>query len=212
MDEKNIEFVKSGYSKAAIPYRQNKDPTQSQIPLFLQWLEHPDNSGSILELGCATGYPIAEKILSIGREYMGIDLSPEHIQMAIEAYPSWKNNFKEAEMLEFCRKADSDSLTGIVSMFSIRHLPRIHHVELFNEILRILKSRGLLLVDFPRYQYDGRDTWFDNLPMYWSSFSEEWSRITLKELGFELLDTFEDTKIFNGEEEKTLFLLYQKPE
>ena len=96
-------------------------------------------------------------------------------------------------------------------MFSIRHLPRIHHVELFNEIHRILHPKGLLLVDFPRYTDDGKGTWFGDLPMYWSSFSEEWSRLTLKELGFELLETFEDVKIFNGEEEKTLFLLYQKP-
>ncbi len=191
---------------------ENKDATQSEIPLFLHWLDHPNNSKHILELGCATGFPIAETILSIGRDYTGIDLSSEHIEMATKTFPQWKDHFKEAEMLDFCKNSDSESFSGIISMFSIRHLPRIHHVELFNEILRILEPRGLLLVDFPQYSEDGRGTWFANLPMYWSSFSEEWSRLTLKELGFELLETYEDVKIFNGEEEKTLLLLYRKPE
>ena len=211
MKDNNIEYVKNGYSQAAQPYRENKDRTQSEIPLFLQWLDHPNNRERMLELGCASGFPIAETILSSGRDYIGIDLSPEHIEMAQQAFPKWKDHFKEEEMLKFCRKSDSESFSGVISMFSIRHLPRIHHVELFDEIHRILHPKGLLLVDFPRYTDDEKGTWFGNLPMYWSSFSEEWSRLTLKELGFELLETFEDVKIFNGEEEKTLFLLYQKP-
>jgi SAM-dependent methyltransferase len=160
-------------------------------------------------LGCASGFPIGETILSRGIAYTGIDLSPDQIHLAHERYPKWKEYFQEAEMLSFLKDLSADSLDGIISMYSIRHLPRRLHVELFEEILRVLQPEGHLLVDHPNYASEGRGTWFDNQPMFWSSFSLEWQQMTLKELGFTLLEQFEDVKIFNEKEERTLFCLYQ---
>ncbi|MHA1520761.1 MAG: class I SAM-dependent methyltransferase [Promethearchaeota archaeon] len=209
MDE-DIEYVKKGYSLVAKAYRDQKDGEYSKLPIFLEWLNHPNNQGQILELGCASGFPIAKNILEKQRNYTGIDLSLDQINLAHREFPDWRANFHKAEMLEFCRNSPPNMYSGIISMFTIRHLPRIYHVELFTQIYRLLTEDGLLLLDFPLYSDEGRDTWFDDSPMYWSSFSQEWMRLTFKELGFTLMKEFEDIKMFNDKEERTLFLLYQK--
>jgi SAM-dependent methyltransferase len=202
----NIDFVKNGYREVVDEYRATKDESQAQIPIFEKWLDKIDNA---LELGCATGYPIGKEILERGKKYTGIDLSPEHIAIARKTYPQWSDHFIEGEMLSFVKSQPDHNYSGVVSMFSIRHLPRINHVELFYNIKRILKSGGHFLVDLPQYSDDGRDSWFNGKPMYWSSFSEEWSKLTLKELGFFLLEEFLDVRIFDGVEEKTKFVLYR---
>lgn len=209
MDD-DIKFVQKGYSLVARAYRDQKDGSYSQLPLFLEWLNHPNNQGQILELGCASGYPIAKTILEKQRNYLGIDLSAEQIALAQKEFPQWKDKFQVGEMLEFCRNSPANTYSGIISLFSIRHVPRIYHVELFTQMYRLINQEGLILLDFPLYCDEGRDTWFEGLPMYWSSFSQEWMLLTFKELGFTLIKSFEDVKIFNGKEERTLFLIYQK--
>ena len=208
--DKDIEYVRKGYSLVAKTYRDQKDSGQSDLPIFVEWLNHPNNQGQILELGCGSGFPIAKAILEAQRKYTGIDLSLDQITLAQKEFPIWKAQFHQAEMLEFCRNSPPSLYSGIVSMFTIRHLPRIYHVELFTQIHRILTEDGLLLVDFPHYSDEGQDTWFGELPMYWSSFSQEWMRLTLQELRFTLIKEFEDVKMFNDKEERTLYLLYQK--
>ena len=208
--DKDIKYVKDGYALVAKSYRDQKDMDQSELPIFLDWLNHPQNQGQILELGCASGFPIAKAILESQRVYSGIDLSPEQISLAQQEFPQWKKCFQIAEMLDFCRNSPSNIYTGIISLFSIRHLPRIYHVELVTHLYRLLTKGGLLMLDFPIYSDEGRDTWFEDLPMYWSSFSQEWMRLTFKELGFTLLKSYDDVKVFNGKDERTTYLLYQK--
>ena len=209
MDEE-IDYVRDGYSFVAKIYRDQKDGSQAEIPLFQKWLTHPKNSSKILELGCASGFPIGKAILESGKSYLGIDLSLDQINLARKEFPQWKEYFLCAEMLSFCKKEPSNNYSGIISMFSIRHLPRIYHVELFTNIYRFLTDQGVLLIDFSPNSDEGRDTWFKDLPMYWSSFSKDWMYLTLKELGYTLIAEYEDIKMFNKKEEKTLFLLYQK--
>ncbi|MCE7737042.1 MAG: class I SAM-dependent methyltransferase [Candidatus Heimdallarchaeota archaeon] len=211
--KKNIEIVKKGYEGAAEAYREGKDPKQHETPIFQKFLTKTGDS-PILELGCATGFPIGKALLEAGKNYTGIDISKKQIQMAHKEFPQWKYQFILAEMLEYVKNCSTNHFTGIVSIFSIRHLPRIHHAELYNELHRILKSRGLLLIDCTIEPHDGSsDDWVDlgAEQMYWSGFSKEWTMQTLKDLDFKLLSTYEDTKLFFEEEETTLFLLYEKP-
>ncbi|MHA2503573.1 MAG: class I SAM-dependent methyltransferase [Candidatus Kariarchaeaceae archaeon] len=205
---KDIDFVRENYGPVARGYMDQKDPAQASIPIFKNWLS---KVSSVLELGCASGFPIAEAILTQGLVYTGIDLNPQQIRLAKERYPQWQDHFREFEMVEYLRAQADRSVDGIVSMFSIRHLPRIYHVELFSEIFRVLTPGGYLLVDHPTYSEDGRGTWFEANPMYWSSFSKDWQQLTLKELGYLFIEEYTDVKVFQGKEEETLFCIYRKP-
>jgi len=48
--------------------------------------------------------------------------------------------------------------------------------------------------------------------MYWSSFSETWYELTLKEIGFELMGKYKEVKEFLGQRETTWYILCRKPE
>ena len=122
--KENIEIVKKGYEGAAESYRESKDPTQHQTPIFQKFLTKSENS-IILELGCGTGFPIGKTLIEAGKNYIGIDLSGKQIELAHKEFPDWKQHFLLTEMLEYVKNSSSGQFTGIVSMFSIRHLPRI---------------------------------------------------------------------------------------
>lgn len=207
----NIEIVEKGYKKVAKWYREQKTPDQNKISLFLNFLKNETNN-EILELGCGSGYPIGEEIIKFGKKmYTGIDLSKEQIELAKSQYPEASEHFIQAEMLDYCEKASSDHYSGIISLFSIRHLPRVMHAMLYSEIYRILKPEGLLLIDCTEKPHDGTDLWSNNNEvMYWSGFSKEWTMQTLTDLGFDLMESLIDEKEFNGRIERTLYFLYQK--
>ena len=208
--QKNINIVKEGYKKAARSYRDQKNRTQCELPIFQQFL-HFSTLKRVLELGCATGFPIAKTILEYGIDYVGIDLSEVQINLARQEFSQWSEKFQIAEMLEFCRECPSSSFDGVISMFTIRHLPRIYHAELYTEIYRILQPNGYMLIDCafePDESFD--DSWLGETKMFWSTFSKSWTMQTLKELNFQLLNSYEHNEYFNGALEKTLFLLYQK--
>ncbi|OLS28269.1 MAG: Ubiquinone/menaquinone biosynthesis C-methyltransferase UbiE [Candidatus Heimdallarchaeota archaeon LC_2] len=195
---KEIEIVRKGYESVSMKYRKEKDPDQDKIPLFRDFMDH-ENNNIILELGCGTGFPIGNALLDAGKNYTDIDLSEKQIQLARNEFPPWSNHFLVAEKLEFCRNQGSESFTGVVSMFSIRHLPRIHHAELYDEIYRILKPDGLLFIDCTIEPHDGATDDWTNMGtdlMYWSGFSKKWTMRTLEDLQFKLISTFEDIKTF----------------
>ena len=95
------EIVKLGYQTAAIEYRGQKDSSILNLPIFQLWLSHIPLDGVIVELGCGSGYPIANHIASISKgmstnqvflkseigsqlKYIGVDISDEQIQIARE--------------------------------------------------------------------------------------------------------------------------------
>lgn len=208
----NIEIVRKGYETAAKTYRAGKDPTQQELLIFKNFLQKTKGA-TVLELGCATGFPIGKALIEAGVNYTGIDLSEAQIKMAHAEFPQWKHNFLQAEMLNYLKNSPSNKFDGILSMFSIRHLPRIYHAELYTEIYRTIKPGGLLLIDCTIDPHDGSsDDWVDMGAdlMYWSGFSKKWTLQTLEDLRFSLLTEYEDTKMFFDTEETTLFLLYKK--
>jgi cyclopropane fatty-acyl-phospholipid synthase-like methyltransferase len=204
--DKNIALVKQGYVKAARPYYEIKDKSQHRIQIFQKWLQD-ENNDHILELGCGSGFPIGEAILKSGKRYTGIDLSEVQIELAHELYPQWNAHFRVAEMVEFCRNAPDGTYTGIVSMFSIRHLPRMYHAELYCHLYRMLTPGGKLLIDITGNSDDAFvDKWLGDSIMYWSGFSSEWTRLTLGEIGFKIIEEEIDEKKFGDDLERTLFV------
>lgn len=116
-------------------------------------------------------------------------------------------------MLEWLRQQKDDSLIGLIALYSIFHLPRSRHIELFIQIYRVLKCGGTILFTVPPAAADGfQQNWLGAKQMYWSTFSVSWYELTLNELGFELISKHKDIQDFLGERETTWYLLYKKPE
>lgn len=211
-----IETVRQGYRLATIPYNEQKDASYLTLPIFQHWLLLVSD-GITAELGCGSGFPIAQHIANVwkgtNKKYIGIDLSEEQIDIAKQLL--YKENatvtFTVREMMDWCRKQKDNSLSAIISLFSIFHVPRSQHVELFYHIFRILKDGAPLLFTCSAKAYEFfEDRWLGCSKMFWSSFSVEWYEITLSDLGFEFISKSKELKMNNDKVEENYYLLYKK--
>eukprot|EP01114_Cavostelium_apophysatum_P001038 TRINITY_DN10898_c0_g1_i1.p1 TRINITY_DN10898_c0_g1~~TRINITY_DN10898_c0_g1_i1.p1 ORF type:complete len:320 (-),score=36.97 TRINITY_DN10898_c0_g1_i1:11-913(-) len=211
-----IEIVRQGYKIAAVPYHEQKDTSILSLPIYHHWLALvPD--GVAAELGCGSGFPVAHHIASqwrnTGKKFLGIDLSEEQIDIAKQSLMKEAEtvSFTVREMMDWCKKQKDNSISGIIALFSIFHLPRNQHAELFTHIERILKDSAPLLFTCPEKSHEGfEQQWLGASKMFWSSFSYGWYEVTLEDIGFDFISKSKETKNFNSQKETTYYLLYQK--
>ncbi len=209
MNDERIKIVKRGYEVAALRYRKEKDLLILQLKIFKQWLSLI-KTGPILDLGCGSGYPIAPELFKRNIDYIGIDLSEEQIELAKKQFPEHQERFKIEEMLQFCRQSDKNVFNGVIALFSIFHLPREKHFELFREIKRISKSGSPFLISVADQKHEGfENNWLGAEKMWWSSFSHQWYENSLKEMGFEEIAKFREKVRFNNADEINWYLLYR---
>jgi len=209
-----LQDIKQGYDEIAGKYRQQKDNHQIQVPPFQQLLEVvvAEDWPRIIELGCGSGYPVATRLLEESCDYTGVDLSTQQISLARAAHPEFSRLFVEQDLLTYLREQETATADIIISLFTIFHLPRERHIDLFIEIRRVLKTGGLMLITIAPYGEESSEDDFFGATMHWSQFSTRLYRQLLAELGFIERHFFLDSHQFMGEEERICYLLLQKQE
>ncbi|TDW17930.1 class I SAM-dependent methyltransferase [Kribbella kalugense] len=103
----------------------------------------PLEVGSVLDVGCGPGRTtglLAER----GLRVIGIDLSPGMIEVARRDHPDLDFRVGSMTALEL----PDDSVGGVVSWWSIIHLPRDVVPQAFAEFHRVLAPGGVLLMGF----------------------------------------------------------------
>ena len=203
------EVVRDGYDVIARSYREQKDESTIKLQAFREWLARIQK-GPVLELGCGSGFPVAMALFNEEIEYLGIDVSQSQIALAKKQFPERQESFVVAEMIDFARDAPSQAYGGIIALFAISHLERVHHVELFTHLKRMLKRGGYILFN-NGFGGEGYDEEWLGAPMFWSSFSTDWYEKTALELGFEVCLKQRNVSEFRGEEETMWYLLLRKP-
>ncbi|MFC3997577.1 class I SAM-dependent methyltransferase [Nocardiopsis sediminis] len=100
-------------------------------------------TGPIADVGCGPGRVTAH-LDSLGVDAFGLDLSPQMVALARQAYPGLR--FEEGSMTGL-DLADA-SLGGIVAWYSIIHVPQDRLPAVFAEFHRVLAPGGRLLLAF----------------------------------------------------------------
>jgi SAM-dependent methyltransferase len=106
---------------------------------FLEQLPR-DCSGTILDLGCGTGFAtrtLAEQNPRAG--VVGVDVSPGMLKVARQTSPQLR--YEEADMLEFLRGCSAPDLRMVVSTWAIGYS---HPAAIFAECRRLLPPGGVL--------------------------------------------------------------------
>jgi 2-polyprenyl-3-methyl-5-hydroxy-6-metoxy-1,4-benzoquinol methylase len=150
----------------------------------------PQSLGA-LDLGCGNGY-IASRLHAIGYRVTGVDLSPDGITLARQAYPDIRFEVASIydDVAQILGETDFDL---VVSSEVIEHLyfPR----KLLQNAYRILRPGGSLIVTTPYHGYLKNlalslfDKWDDHHTVNWDGghikfFSEGTLTAFLKEAGF----------------------------
>jgi cyclopropane fatty-acyl-phospholipid synthase-like methyltransferase len=153
------------------PWERFVDELASRLPV----------GARVLDLGCGNG----EKLSRLaGRfEVTGVDLSEEQLRLASAALPDAELVHADFAELDFANEA----FDAVTALYSIVHVPREKHAELFARIRRWLKPGGLFLASLSHVGGPDRvDHWL-GVDMFFSGFDAETNSRLVREAGFELL-------------------------
>lgn len=210
MRDPRKKLVETGYDHVAESYLADKDPDDPTAIAALEDLAGriPPNA-AILDLGCGAGIP-ATKWLAEKHSVVGVDVSEKQIELAKGNVPNAKFIKSDMASLDF----EPGTFDASISFFSIIHVPREEHAEMFERVHRWLKPGGLFLATHSVGEWEGEDeNWAGwGAAMWWSHFDGNENLKMLREAGFEIVSS--DTNSGKGvgeEEEAWLWILARKP-
>lgn len=109
--------------------------------------------GRLLDLGCGAGEPFPRYFLDRGWEVYGVDFSKKMLELAVRYAPEMK--IIHADMLDVDFAPEHfDAITSIYSLF---HVPRARHAELFAKFHHWLRPGGKVLFTYAAKEYTGED-------------------------------------------------------
>jgi SAM-dependent methyltransferase len=176
-------IVRSGYDAVATAHLEWLSQIEGDPRLYYleQLATRLVTGASVLELGCGAGVPITVH-LADRFDVVGVDLSETQLSLARERLPD--TTFVPADMTTFTPDRRFDA---VVAAYSITHVPRSAHSELFAQIASWLEPGGFFLASLGAAGCpDTVEEWL-GVPMFFSSFDADENRRLLVRAGFDLL-------------------------
>ena len=173
--------MRRGYDTCAEAYdRSRRTEPGTELEALSIRLRDGD---SVLDIGCGAGVPIARSLARRCR-VTGVDLSPKMVRRARRNVPG--GHFLCADIMSVDLPAAS--FDAAVAFYTVFHLPRELHADLFRRVHRWLCPGGFLLCTLSAYSEDGHtEDYFFDVTMYWSNYGIHEYREILTEICFSLL-------------------------
>jgi SAM-dependent methyltransferase len=147
MNDKVTDSIRENYDRLAEEYARRLFNELQHKPLDRELLSRVVNAvkgrGDVCDLGCGPGH-VARYLRDAGISVFGLDLSAGMLDQARRLNPDIP--FREGNMLAL-DFADA-TLAGIVAFYSIVNIPRESVSLAFQEMERVLKPSGQLLLAF----------------------------------------------------------------
>ncbi|WP_045836661.1 class I SAM-dependent methyltransferase [Hyphomicrobium sp. 99] len=147
-------------------------------------------AGSVLDIGCGSGEPIARFFIETGYRLTGADSSPAMIAICKERFPSASWNVADMRTLSLGQRFD-----GMIAWDSFFHLRRDEQRKMFPLFREHANPNAVLM--FTSGTSDGEAVGtFAGEPLYHASLAPEEYRALLAENGFEVVSqVFEDPEV-----------------
>lgn len=169
------------YSRRAAEWDADRGRVLSEKPWLDRFLAHIPRAGSVLDLGCGSGEPIARYLIEQGRAVTGVDAAPGLIDLCRARFPDQAWIVADMRGLDLGRRFD-----GLIAWHSNFHLSRPDQRALFAVFARHLEPGGVLM--FTSGDEDGEQIgqWRGE-PLYHASLSTTEYRERLEAFGFEVI-------------------------
>ena len=185
-DDPTIDYkvlVQRSYNRCAAAYHEaRKSEAGFELDILTRRLK---DGATVLDIGCGAGVPYTR---ALAQRFIvtGVDSSSEMIQRARANVPT--GSFIQGDIMSV--EFPLSSFDGAVAFYSIFHLPREEHPELFRRIYDWLQIGGYLLCTLNRFRDEAytEDDFF-GVTMYWSNYGLEDYKEILTRVGFTLLET-----------------------
>lgn len=185
MDKRNLKAIQQAYDQIAVEYARRSFHELKNKPIDRQVLDMFAGrvQGTVCDLGCGPGQ-VARYLCDRGVKMVGVDLSGAMVEEARRLNPDIE--FMEASMYRL--PVPNESWGGIAAFYSLIHIPRPEISQVLQELRRVLRPGGLLLVSFHLGQQTlHSERWWD-IPVkmdYTYFLSEEMQGYLLK-AGFDI--------------------------
>lgn len=193
----NKGLIREGYNAAADDYSKTRHRFNNTKYLKkLVALLKPNST--ILDIGCGAGLPIDKFFADKGHKVLGIDISGKQIGLARRNVP--QGSFEVKDMSEL--KKGSFKADAVISFYAIFHIPREEHEALFKKINSFLPPDGLLLVTMGSNEWEGVESNFHGVEMWWSHYGANKNRQIVESADFEII--FHDIDTSNNEKHQII--------
>jgi len=140
------------YDRFADTYEANRG-LFDMSPILRDFQARLPAEGHLLDLGCGAGEPFASDFIRHGWRVTGVDFSHRMLDLAARYVPAMTR--VQGDMTEIDFPAGGfDAVTVVYSLF---HVPRDRHPELFRRIRRWLRPGGRLLFTYATRYYTGAE-------------------------------------------------------
>ncbi|MBT5229751.1 MAG: methyltransferase domain-containing protein [Methylococcales bacterium] len=107
--------------------------------------------GDALDLGCGAGEPFSRFFVDKGWSVTGVDFSESMLALACEYVPEMKTIHADMSEVDFA----ADSFDAITAAYSLFHVDKAKHAELFQKMYGWLRSDGKMLFTYATVAYTG---------------------------------------------------------
>lgn len=170
------------YSRRAAEFDADRTKTLFEKAWLDSFLANLPANGSVLDLGCGSGEPIARYLVRRGHVVTGVDASPSLIAMCRQRLPD--QTWVVADMRGLVLSQDFD---GVIVWHSAIHLTPDDHRAMFEVYRRHVRPGGVLMFTSASVGEEMIGEWRGE-PLYHGSLSAEEYRMGLDRAGFDILE------------------------
>ncbi|WP_058475756.1 methyltransferase domain-containing protein [Legionella steigerwaltii] len=141
MKKSNKNKVYETYDQIIDWYDAHRNKELNMEQLYLGKVkEYFPRGGSVLDVGCGTGEPIARFFIEAGYELTGVDASKKMIARCKQNFPNAQWILADMRAMEFNEQFDI-----VIAWHSFFHLPQADQRSTLSLLSSLVKPKGLLL-------------------------------------------------------------------
>ena len=147
------ELVRRGYDALSLRY----DQAYGAETKYQSWISELSGrlpaGGTVLDLGCGSGVPVARALTAQGHHVTGVDISDVQIRRARELVPQAEFIRADATAVDFA----SASFDAVVSFYALIHIPLDEQLPLLRKVAGWLRPGGWCLGTTGYWAWTGVD-------------------------------------------------------
>ncbi len=178
----------AAYNRLARTYDQNRGLFDMGAVFGDFYAVCPPGGGHLLDLGCGAGEPIPGYFIDKGWQVTGVDFSESMLELARNYQPGMRTIHADIITLDM-EDGQFDAITAIYSLF---HIPRKYHGQIFRNMYRWLKPGGKAMFTYASREYTGSEAFsgyieFMEERLFYSHHSPAGLQRLLRQAGFSIL-------------------------
>ncbi|GLY86061.1 class I SAM-dependent methyltransferase [Actinoallomurus iriomotensis] len=178
------DLVRRGYDALSYHYRSDDADEDRYAPWLSVLKARLPANGSVLDIGCGCGVPVARSLAKAGHDVTGVDISAVQIERARRLVAGGTFIQADATRLDL----PSGAFDAVVCLYALIHMPLDEQPRLLQRIAGWLRPSGWLLATAGQDAWTGtEDRWLGGpAAMWWSQADAATYRSWIEQAGLEV--------------------------